>query len=187
MKICKGCKQEFKTHIKIDGKWKSATSRRYCFDCSPYGLFNRTWTDEQLKINVKGSRCYTELLTKLGLSARGNNWTSIKKHIKRLKLDIDHFAGDIVAIEALNRDNKKSDGQVFCENSKVAQITLRRRFKKKQRSSHCSTCQCDDVHNGKPLILQIDHINGKNNDNRLENLRWLCPNCHSQTKTFSRK
>ena len=41
--------------------------------------------------------------------------------------------------------------------------------------------------NGIPLVLQLDHINGINNDNRIENLRFLCPNCHSQTTTFSGK
>jgi 5-methylcytosine-specific restriction endonuclease McrA len=41
--------------------------------------------------------------------------------------------------------------------------------------------------NNKKLVLQVDHINGINDDNRLENLRFLCPNCHSQTETFSKK
>ena len=41
--------------------------------------------------------------------------------------------------------------------------------------------------NGKKLVFQLDHINGKRNDHRLENLRWLCPNCHSQTETYCGK
>lgn len=49
----------------------------------------------------------------------------------------------------------------------------------------CLECGIGNIWNDKNLVLQIDHINGINNDNRLENLRWLCPNCHSQTDTFA--
>ena len=48
----------------------------------------------------------------------------------------------------------------------------------------CAHCNISDSWNNKPITLQLDHINGINNDNRLENLRFLCPNCHSQTETF---
>ena len=50
----------------------------------------------------------------------------------------------------------------------------------------CNECNIKD-YNGKPLSLELDHINGKRDDHRLENLRFLCPNCHSQTKTFRGK
>jgi len=46
-------------------------------------------------------------------------------------------------------------------------------------------CTIQNSWNGKPLVLQLDHVNGVSNDNRLENLRFLCPNCHSQTLTYS--
>ena len=51
----------------------------------------------------------------------------------------------------------------------------------------CSWCGITDTWNGKPIVLHLDHINGINNDNRIENLRLLCPNCHSQTDTFCHK
>lgn len=50
----------------------------------------------------------------------------------------------------------------------------------------CSCCGITEW-NGKPLTLQLHHINGNNRDNRLENLTFLCPNCHSQTDNFSSK
>jgi 5-methylcytosine-specific restriction endonuclease McrA len=49
---------------------------------------------------------------------------------------------------------------------------------------NCTSCGMGDEWNGDPIVLQLDHINGIHDDHRLENLRLLCPNCHSQTDTW---
>ena len=53
--------------------------------------------------------------------------------------------------------------------------------------NECASCGLGTSYNGKPLVLHLDHINGVATDHRIENLRFLCPNCHSQTETFGRK
>ena len=57
---------------------------------------------------------------------------------------------------------------------------------KKLRGEKCEECDITE-HNDKPIIFQVDHINGDRTDNRHENLKILCPNCHSQTSTFGVK
>jgi 5-methylcytosine-specific restriction endonuclease McrA len=51
-------------------------------------------------------------------------------------------------------------------------------------TNNCQSCGLSEWL-GKPLNMHLDHVNGVNDDNRLENLRMLCPNCHSQTPTYS--
>ena len=61
-----------------------------------------------------------------------------------------------------------------------------RLVKEKYLEYKCAECGITEW-NGKPLSLHLDHINGINNDHRIENLRFLCPNCHSQTNTYAGK
>lgn len=78
--------------------------------------------------------------------------------------------------------------EILIIGSKTNRCNLRKRLIKDGLLKNvCSICLCRPVHNNKPLTLQLDHINGVNNDNRLNNLRLLCPNCHSQTETFGGK
>lgn len=76
--------------------------------------------------------------------------------------------------------------EVFCENSQASRSSLKLKLSQEQLLPYfCAICEMLPEWNDKPLVLIIDHINGVGDDNRVENLRWLCPNCNSQTDTFS--
>lgn len=80
----------------------------------------------------------------------------------------------------------KSIEEVFGEGREWGSELLRRYlhyYKLKEYKCATETCGLTEWH-GQHITLELDHINGVRNDNRLENLRWLCPNCHSQTPTF---
>ena len=61
----------------------------------------------------------------------------------------------------------------------------KRLFANNLLSNKCQLCGLENEWHGKPIVLRLDHINGTNNDHRIENLRMLCPNCDSQTPTFA--
>lgn len=76
----------------------------------------------------------------------------------------------------------------FTENSNTSRDVIKRYIiNKKLINYQCSECNISDRYNNKLIVLHLDHINGIYNDNRIENLRFLCPNCHSQTDTYCGK
>lgn len=85
---------------------------------------------------------------------------------------------------AWNKGKRKySREEVFCEKSDISQSRLRLYYLQENVEYKCVICNLTKWLN-EDLNLELDHENGDNRDNRLFNLRWLCPNCHSQTPTF---
>lgn len=83
---------------------------------------------------------------------------------------------------------KFEDDKVFVENSTYPRHRLKERILKNNLIEYkCSCCGIGPEWNGAILVLQLEHKNGKNNDHRLDNLDFLCPNCHSQTNTYAAK
>lgn len=84
---------------------------------------------------------------------------------------------------------KYSLEEILVENSNYNNRTsLKKRIlDEKLLEYKCALCGNTGEWMGKELSLQLDHKNGKNNDHRLKNLRFLCPNCHSQTETYAGK
>ena len=104
----------------------------------------------------------------------------VRKRISSLSIDISHFRSKPF--------KRRSFEDVFCENSTAAGSTLRKWFKEGSYTPYeCEICGKQPFWRGKPLTLILDHINGYNKDNRLENLRWVCPDCNSQLDTTNGK
>ena len=142
-------------------------------------------TDEQFVNLLKTSTNISEVLFKLGYSVKGNSWafSKIRQRMTDLNIDNNIFKGKSPLIQTVKeRQIDKKD--LFRENCKHVRSILRRTILKEGLIPYkCEICGVTEW-NDKTLSLELDHINGINNDNRLENLRFLCPNCHSQTSTY---
>lgn len=142
-------------------------------------------SDEQFVELLKKSSAISEVLFKLGYTVRGNSWgySQIKRRMDDLNLDYSIFKGRSAGIKT-NKLNSIRKEDILKENCKHQRTVLRRYIIKNNLIPYkCAICGCTEWQ-GKTLSLELDHINGINNDNRLENLRFLCPNCHSQTSTY---
>lgn len=82
---------------------------------------------------------------------------------------------------------KKTNEEVFVRDSLYSHTHLKKRvLNDKLLTYECQVCKLGPIWNDQPLVLHLDHINGDSLDHRLENLRFLCPNCHTQQETYSR-
>ena len=142
-------------------------------------------SDEQFVELLKKSSTISEVLFKLGYTVKGNSWgySQVKRRMDDLNLDYSIFKGKSAVIKTNKLNNVKKE-DILKENCRHQRTVLRRYVIKNNLIPYkCAICGCTKWQ-GKTLSLELDHINGVNNDNRLENLRFLCPNCHSQTSTY---
>ena len=142
-------------------------------------------SDEQFVELLKKSSTIFEVLFKLGYTVKGNSWgySQVKRRMDDLNLDYSIFKGKSAVTKITKLNNVRKE-DILKENCKHQRTVLRRYVIKNNLITYkCAICGCTEWQ-GKTLSLELDHINGINNDNRLENLRFLCPNCHSQTSTY---
>lgn len=151
-------------------------------------MTTRIWTKDFLESLVVRSTSIADVIRNSGRNISGGMYRHISGYIKTYDIDISHFTGQGWAKGRTSSTDTRiyttPDEEVFVRSGTISRNFVRRKFKK-LREYQCEICKTEPMWHDSPLTLHMDHINGDNIDHRLENLRWLCPNCHSQTKTYS--
>ena len=144
-------------------------------------------TDEEFVELVKSSETYVDIRRFFGFINTGNVRT-IKQRIKKLNIDVSHFARGDFSYRTNYKSKTKPLEDVMVVDSEYSRGTLKNRLIRLGLiKNECSICGLKDIWNNKNIVMVLDHINGISNDHRLENLRMVCPNCNSQLDTFCRK
>jgi transposase-like protein len=171
---------------------KSQTSVRYWIE--KHGLKangrKRRWTEEDMLTAIRSSFTFADVLRKLGLQVRPGNYRTVKKFANENDIDLSHLkkrATGCGKAHGKGGVKKKDLSEILVEGSTYNRCHLKSRLLKEGiLKNKCSECGLSETWNGKEIKMVLDHINGVNDDNRLKNLRMLCPNCNSQQKTFCR-
>lgn len=149
----------------------------------------RSFTDEEFIEAVKSSMSIRKTLIKLGLVPSGNSYRVFHKAREKLGVSSAHFLGQgYLKGKTHNYLNKRPIQEYLKKNISCSSHHLRKRLiKEGLKENKCELCGSKPLWNDMKLVMHLDHINGDKTDNRIENLRLLCPNCHSQTSTYCGK
>ncbi len=149
------------------------------------------YTEENLKKCIDESNSLTDVLKLLNIRTAGGNYRTLKKYIDKYDLDISHFDPDKIRIEKLKNITKEKKIEILdilVVNSTYSRKSLKKRlYDEGLKEKKCELCGQDENWLGKKMSLILDHINGVHNDNRIENLRIVCPNCNATLDTHCGK
>lgn len=144
------------------------------------------WSNITLvKKNAKQSDSVGTFLELMGLTPIGHNYQTAKKYLLEYKINTTHFKKAKNPYRTGKRTVISLQEVLKGNHPKYSTYWLKQRLlSEKILEEICAECNIDPVWNNKQLVLHLDHQNGIHTDHRLENLRMLCPNCHSQTATY---
>lgn len=153
----------------------------------------KQYTKEWLEELCAESYSYSEVLRKAGRKPGGGSNETLKKKILEYNIDVSHFTGRSWQKRPdykprVGTKEKYSLEEVFKEHSTISQKVLRGYVERHKVVPYkCSNCGCDGHWQNGIISLELDHIDGDNTNNLIENLRYLCPNCHALTETYRGK
>jgi len=145
------------------------------------------WTEQQLRDSVAESDSVSDVLRRFGLRPAGGNHALAKRWILRWDISTEHFThgGDRFAN---SRPAARPLEEVLVEHSRYSRSSLKKRlYKSGLKARCCELCGLGEEWRGSSLSLVLDHVNGVADDNRLENLRIVCPNCNATLPTHCRR
>ena len=138
--------------------------------------------ENKLREVLSISENYADALNKFNLTVTSGNYKTLNRFIKQYNISF------IPNKRIKSKIKKKySDEECFKKNSTIARHHVKSRIIKNNLIEYKCKCGNTGEWNNESLVLQLEHLNGINDDNRLENLAFICPNCHSQTATYAAK
>jgi hypothetical protein len=155
--------------------------RKWEIDASHLQREGLRHTEKQLRDAVKVSRSTAEVVRRLGINPVGGNEAHIGRRIRAFEIDTSHF---VVPRPRGRRSREHLLVRSSPQKGRVPGERLRRALLDQGRPERCEECEVGTMWHGEPLRLEVDHVNGDWWDNRPENLRLLCPNCHAVTDTY---
>ncbi|MER5749664.1 HNH endonuclease [Streptomyces sp. NPDC002088] len=157
---------------------------------SGHGYGPTTLPLEEVAPAVEAAASIAGVLAALGRSNSGTGRALVKRSIEAHGLSTAHFTGQ-GHYRGTRSPNRKPAAEILVRLApgcpRIKTVMLRRALDDLGVTHVCDACGIGDTWQGRRLVLEIDHVNGDRLDNRLENLRYLCPSCHSQTSTFSKR
>ena len=154
------------------------------------GVGAPSFSEQELRDAIAKSRSWAETIRNLGKCPSGNNRLTIKKWANVLEISTEHFDPRAAAIAGLKRSRtrKRPLEEVLVEGSTYSRSSLKQRlYDEGLKEPVCEMCGQDESWNGMTISLILDHINGVRDDNRIENLRIVCPNCAAGLDTHCGK
>ncbi|MET8354405.1 MULTISPECIES: HNH endonuclease signature motif containing protein [unclassified Micromonospora] len=145
------------------------------------------YTPEALAAAAAAARNITEVMRLLGIRVSGGSHAHISRQLKRFGVDTSHFTGSVHNRGVRWRRMSPEDLLVVLPEGsrRIPGVRLKRALATIGLPESCEVCGVGSTWQGGKLTLHVDHINGDFLDNQPQNLRLLCPNCHSQTSTYA--
>jgi len=144
-------------------------------------VFVPRYSEEELREVVARSDSLSDVLRHFGLRTAGGNFRQLRRWLQEWHIPTDHFR---LAWEMPPRERTPLS-EVLVERSTYSRGHLKRRlYEEGLKERRCELCGQGEIWRGSRMSLILDHINGVANDNRLKNLRIVCPNCAATFDTL---
>ncbi|MFH9707761.1 HNH endonuclease signature motif containing protein [Streptomyces luteogriseus] len=164
-------------------RYVSQRMRKLGVDVSHFEREGVRWTKDVLERAVAASTNVCEVLRHLGLEVVGGHHTHISRKIKAYGIDTSHFQ-----VQGRGKPRRRPGSLLVEQPSdsarRIASSRLKRAMLRQGVEERCALCGVEALWLGDPLPLEVDHIDSNWRNNRIENLRLLCPNCHSTTDSY---